>query len=245
MTTDASEPRELYRGKAKTVYLTDDPGVLRMHYRDDTSAFDGEKIQALPHKGMLNNYINAHVMAALEQAGVRTHFLRLVGLQDSLVRRLDMIPVECVVRNIASGSLCRRLGIQEGLALDPPVFEFFYKSDPLHDPMINRSHILSFGWASGAEIEGMETVALAANHILKGLFAAAGIKLVDYKLEFGRYRGEVLLGDEFTPDGCRLWDTASGERMDKDRFRRDLGGVVEAYTEVAQRLGVALPASVA
>lgn len=243
MTTGTSGMRELYRGKAKTVYLTDDADVLRMHYRDDTSAFDGEKVEALPRKGLLNNYINAHIMEALERAGVRTHFMRLSGPQDSLVRRLDMIPVECVVRNVASGSLCRRLGIAEGRLLEPPIFEFFYKSDPLHDPMINRSHILTFGWATVAEIERMEAVALAANQTLKALFAAGNMQLVDYKLEFGRHKGEVLLGDEFTPDGCRLWDVATGDRMDKDRFRRDLGGVVEAYTEVARRLGVALPAT--
>lgn len=232
---------ELYRGKAKTVYETDVPELLRLHFRDDTSAFDGQRIEALARKGLLNNHINAFVMQRLEAAGIRTHFVRLDGEQDSLVRRLDMIRVECVVRNVAAGSLCKRLGVQEGLELNPPVFEFFLKNDPLHDPMINTSHIRSFGWASADEVAAMERLSLAANEVLKALFAAGGMVLVDYKLEFGRYDGQVLLGDEFTPDGCRLWDVSTGERLDKDRFRRDLGGVTEAYAEVARRLGVPLP----
>lgn len=232
---------ELYRGKAKTVYATDDADLLLMHYRDDTSAFDGEKKAALARKGMVNNHINAFVMTRLAAVGVPTHFERVVGPQDSLVRRLDMVPVECVVRNVAAGSLVRRLGVTEGLALDPPLFELFLKNDALHDPMVNDDHVLAFGWATAAELARMRELSLAVNAVLKPLFAAAGITLVDYKLEFGRYRGELLLGDEFTPDGCRLWDASSGERLDKDRFRRDLGGVVEAYEEVARRLGVNLP----
>ncbi len=233
---------ELYRGKAKTVYATDDADLLLMHYRDDTSAFDGEKKAALARKGMVNNHINAFVMTRLAQAGVPTHFERVVGPQESLVRRLDMVPVECVVRNVAAGSLVRRLGIAEGQRLAPPLFELFLKNDALHDPMVNDDHVLAFGWATAAELARMRELSIAVNGVLKPLFAAAGITLVDYKLEFGRYRGELLLGDEFTPDGCRLWDAGSGERLDKDRFRRDLGGVVEAYEEVARRLGVDLPA---
>ena len=232
---------ELYRGKAKTVYATDDADLLLMHYRDDTSAFDGEKKAALARKGLVNNHINAFVMTRLAQAGVPTHFERVVGAQESLVRRLDMVPVECVVRNVAAGSLVRRLGVAEGLALDPPLFELFLKNDALHDPMVNDDHVLAFGWATAAELKHMRALSMAVNGVLKPLFAAAGITLVDYKLEFGRYQGELLLGDEFTPDGCRLWDASSGERLDKDRFRRDLGGVVEAYEEVARRLGVDLP----
>jgi phosphoribosylaminoimidazole-succinocarboxamide synthase len=234
---------ELYRGKAKTVYLTEDPDLLRLHFRNDTSAFDGEKVAALERKGALNNHINAFVMQRLEEAGIRTHFVRLDGAQDSLVRRLDMVRIECVVRNIAAGSLCKRLGVQEGLALDPPVFELFLKDDALHDPMINASHVRSFGWAKPGEVETMERLTLAVNEVLKDLFAAGDMLLVDYKLEFGRYHGELLLGDEFTPDGCRLWDRNTRERLDKDRFRRDMGGVVEAYEEVARRLRVPLPAA--
>ncbi|MDD3650619.1 phosphoribosylaminoimidazolesuccinocarboxamide synthase [Immundisolibacter sp.] len=232
---------ELYRGKAKTVYATDDADLLLMHFRDDTSAFDGEKKAALKRKGMVNNHINAFIMTRLAQAGVPTHFVRLVGPQECLVRRLDMVPVECVVRNVAAGSLVRRLGVTEGQLLDPPLYELFLKNDALHDPMISEDHALAFGWASAADLKRMRELSLKVNAVLKPLFAAAGITLVDYKLEFGHHGGELLLGDEFTPDGCRLWDAGSGERLDKDRFRRDLGGVVEAYEEVARRLGVDLP----
>ncbi|GAB4349463.1 MAG: phosphoribosylaminoimidazolesuccinocarboxamide synthase [Immundisolibacter sp.] len=233
---------ELYRGKAKTVYATADADLLLLHYRDDTSAFDGEKKAALSRKGMVNNHINAFVMTRLAEAGVPTHFVRLVGPQDSLVRRLSMVPVECVVRNVAAGSLVRRLGVTEGQRLAPPLYELFLKNDALHDPMICEDHALAFGWASAADLKRMRELSLQINAVLTPLFADAGITLVDYKLEFGRHAGELLLGDEFTPDGCRLWDAGSGERLDKDRFRRDLGGVVEAYEEVARRLGVALPA---
>jgi len=228
----------LYTGKAKSAYLTDDPDLIIMHFRDDTSAFDGEKVEKLARKGRTNNHFNAFIMQKLEAAGIRTHFERLLSDQDALVKRLEMVPVECVVRNIAAGSLCKRLGVEEGLQLDPPVFEFFLKNDALHDPMVNEYHIKGFGWASEAEIERMKELSFRANAVLKDLFAAAGLLLVDFKLEFGRFHGELVLGDEFTPDGCRLWDATTREKLDKDRFRRGLGGVVEAYEEVARRLGV-------
>ncbi len=232
---------QLYAGKAKSVYTTGEPGQLVLHFRDDTSAFDGEKVAQLARKGMVNNQFNAFIMQRLEAAGVPTHFVRLLSDDEALVRRLDMIPVECVVRNLAAGSLCRRLGVEEGLALEPPTFEFFLKNDRLHDPMINESHIRSFGWASEAEVERMKALTFRVNEVLKTLFLDAGLLLVDYKLEFGRLDGEVVLGDEFTPDGCRLWDAATREKLDKDRFRQGLGGVVEAYEEVARRLGIRLP----
>ncbi|MCG2635072.1 MAG: phosphoribosylaminoimidazolesuccinocarboxamide synthase, partial [Gammaproteobacteria bacterium] len=161
--------------------------------------------------------------------------------QEALVRRLDMVPIECVVRNISAGSLCKRLGVESGLELDPPLFEFFLKNDELHDPMVNTHHIRCFGWATEAETAQMRELALAVNSVLKPLFLAADLLLVDYKLEFGRYQGELLLGDEFTPDGCRLWDKATRKPLDKDRFRQGLGEVVEGYEEVASRLGVELP----
>lgn len=233
--------KELSRGKAKTLYETDDPALLVMEYRDDTSAFDGEKTASLARKGSVNNHINAFVMEQLEKAGIETHFVELLGPQESLVKRLDMIAVECVIRNIAAGSLCKRLGVEEGIDLSPPVFEFFLKNDELHDPMINDAHIRAFGWAKPDEVEEMKRLTAAVNDVLTGLFADAGMLLVDYKLEFGRADGKLLLGDEFTPDGCRLWDADTRRKMDKDRFRRDLGDVVETYEEVAQRLGVALP----
>lgn len=231
---------ELYSGKAKSVYATDDSDKLILYFRNDTSAFDGEKIEQLDRKGMVNNKFNAFVMEKLAAAGIPTHHEKLLSDDESLVKNLDMIPVECVIRNISTGSLVRRLGIEEGLDLKPPLFEFFLKNDELHDPMINEYHIRTFGWATDDEIAEMKELTFRANEVLSRMFADVGILLVDYKLEFGRYHGEVVLGDEFTPDGCRLWDAKTRVKLDKDRFRQGLGGVVEAYEEVAHRLGVSL-----
>ena len=234
--------RELYKGKAKTVYATDDPRYLVMHYRDDVSAFDGVKLAKLEKKGETNNRINAHVMERLAAAGVPTHFVRLLDERESLVRAMTMIPVECVVRNVCAGSMAKRYGVAEGTRLPEPIFEFFYKSDALHDPLCNDDHIRVLGWASAADIAEMKAMTHKVNGLLKPLFAQAGIELVDYKLEFGRPvddpYGPIVLGDEFTPDGCRLWDAKTGEKMDKDRFRRDLGEVIEHYRDVGRRIGV-------
>ena len=232
--------KELYSGKAKSVYETDDGDRLVLHFRDDTSAFDGEKKESLARKGAVNNKFNAFIMTKLEEAGIPTHFESLMSDDQAVVKRLEMIPVECVVRNIAAGSICRRLGVKEGLDLDPPTFEFFLKNDELHDPMINDYHIRSFGWASEQEVASMKELTFKVNDVLKKLFSDAGLLLVDYKLEFGRFNGGVVLGDEFTPDGCRLWDAKTRDKLDKDRFRQDLGNVIEAYEEVARRLGVDL-----
>lgn len=232
--------KELYSGKAKSMHLTEDPGLLIMEFRDDTSAFDGEKIEQLDRKGMVNNLFNAFIMTNLENAGVDTHFDKLLSETESIVTNLDMIPVECVVRNIATGSLCKRLGIEDGLNLEPPTFEFFLKDDARHDPMINDYHIESFGWATRDEVALMKRNTFQVNEILGAMFADAGMILVDFKLEFGRYDGNLVLGDEFTPDGCRVWDTETRKKLDKDRFRHGLGGVIEAYEEVALRLGVDL-----
>lgn len=232
--------QELYRGKAKTVFETDDPSRFILHFRDDTSAFDGERIEQLDHKGRVNNLFNAFVMERLASAQIPTHFEKVLNDRESVVKRLDMIPVECVVRNVAAGSLTKRLGIAEGTELRSPIFELFLKNDALHDPMINESHIEAFGWAKADEIGQMRALTLRANDILKKLFDEVGIILVDYKLEFGRFDGAIVLGDEFSPDGCRLWDKTTREKLDKDRFRRSLGGVVEAYQEVARRIGVKL-----
>ena len=231
---------QLYSGKAKTVYTTDDANKLILHFRNDTSAFDGEKVEQLDRKGMVNNKFNAFIMQKLEAAGVPTHFEKLLSEEESLFKKLEMLPIECVVRNISAGSLCRRLGVEEGLDLAPPTFEFFLKNDALHDPMINDAHIITFKWATQDEIDRMKSLTFKVNDILKALFADAGMLLVDYKLEFGRYQGELMLGDEFSPDGCRLWDAETRKKLDKDRFRQGLGGVIEAYEEVAQRLGVEL-----
>ena len=236
--------QELYRGKAKTVYGTDDPNLLVMHFRDDTSAFDGAKVAQLPQKGETNNKINAFIMSKLTAAAIPTHFVRLLNERETLVRAMKMIPVECVVRNVCAGSMAKRYGIEEGRRLPEPIFEFFLKSDPLHDPLVNDDHIRVLGWATPSEIGEMKALTHKVNAVLEPLFADAGIDLVDYKLEFGHPTadpgGPLVLGDEFTPDGCRLWDHATHDKMDKDRFRRDLGSVIEKYREVAQRIGAPL-----
>ncbi|MCK5894472.1 MAG: phosphoribosylaminoimidazolesuccinocarboxamide synthase [Endozoicomonadaceae bacterium] len=230
--------KELYSGKAKSVYTTNDPQRMVLLFRDDASAFDGVKVDQLDRKGMVNNLFNAFIMQKLQQAGITTHFEKILSSQESLVKRLDMIPVECVVRNIAAGSICQRLGVEEGIDLNPPTFEFFLKNDELHDPMINEFHIRSFGWAEPEHVNIMKELTFKVNDVLKSLFLDAGLLLVDYKLEFGLYNGQVILGDEFTPDGCRLWDQETRMKLDKDRFRQGLGGVVEAYEEVGRRLGI-------
>jgi len=244
METDVEPRRELYKGKAKTVYATDDPGFLVMHYRDDVSAFDGVKLAKLALKGETNNKINAYVMGRLAAEGIPTHFVRLLNERESLVKAMKMIPVECVVRNVCAGSMAKRYGIEEGFRLREPIFEFFLKSDALHDPLCNEDHIRVLGWATPEDIRQMKKLTHDVNAVLKPLFAGAGIDLVDYKLEFGHPLddpdGPLTLGDEFTPDGCRLWDAKTGEKLDKDRFRRDLGSVIEHYREVAQRIGAPL-----
>ncbi len=206
---------ELYSGKAKSVYVSDDPRKLVLLFRDDTSAFDGETVARLARKGMVNNRFNAVIMQTLEAAGIPTHFEALLSDNESLVKRLEMFPVECVVRNITAGSICRRLGVAEGLDLDAPTFEFFLKNDELHDPMINEYHIRAFGWAADQDMERMKELTFSVNGVLKKLFADVGLLLVDYKLEFGRYDDQLLLGDEFTPDGCRLWDAETRKKLDK------------------------------
>lgn len=228
----------LFRGKAKSVYRTSDADLYVMHFRDDTSAFDGVKVEQLKDKGKINNLFNAFIMQKLESAGIATHFVEILSDTESLVRSLEMIPVECVVRNYAAGSLCKRLGIEEGMPIDPPTFEFFLKNDALHDPMINDYHIRSFGWASDEQIDSMKRLSFAANEILTTLFQSAGMLLVDYKLEFGMHGTQMMLGDEFSPDGCRIWDRETRKKMDKDRFRQDLGDVIETYRQVGERLGI-------
>lgn len=231
--------KELYAGKAKSVYITDDPNLLILRFRNDTSAFDGRKIEQLDRKGKVNNKFNAFIMQKLEAAGIPTHFEKLLSDDESLVKYLKMIPVECVVRNIAAGSICRRLGVEEGRDLNPPTFELFLKNDALHDPMINEYHIESFGWATREQVAAMKELTFKVNDVLKQLFLDGNILLVDYKLEFGVDKdGRVVVGDEITPDGCRLWDKDTREKLDKDRFRQDLGKVVESYEVVGRRLGV-------
>ncbi len=212
----------LYSGKAKSLYESDDADKLIMQFRDDTSAFNGVKLEKLANKGKVNNYFNAHIMQLLKEQGIPVHFERILNDTESLVQRLEMIPVECVIRNVSAGGLCKRLGVKPGITLSSPIFEMFYKSDELGDPMINDYHIKAFHWASEQAIETMTALTFRINDILKQVFFEAGITLVDYKLEFGLRDSQVVLGDEFTPDGCRLWDIASNESLDKDRFRQDI-----------------------
>ncbi|KPV39133.1 phosphoribosylaminoimidazole-succinocarboxamide synthase [Thiohalorhabdus denitrificans] len=230
----------LYEGKGKRVYRTEDPEALILEFKDTATAFDGKKREELDEKGRINNRINAFLMDELAAAGIPVHHRRVVSDTESEVKALDMLPVEAVVRNVVAGSLARRLGLEEGTELDRPVFEFFYKSDELGDPMINQFHILAFGWASREEVDRMIELSFRVNDVLVPLFEAGGMRLVDYKLEFGRFRGGLVVGDELTPDGCRLWDLSTGEKLDKDRFRRDLGDVLEGYREIGRRLGVDL-----
>lgn len=231
---------ELYRGKAKTVYSTDNPELLILEFRNDTSAFDGLRIEQLDRKGMVNNKFNYFIMTKLRDEGIPVQVAALLSDNEVLVKKLDMVPVECVVRNRAAGSLVRRLGVEEGKELNPPTFELFLKNDALHDPMVNESHCKAFGWATDEQLATMKELSFKINSILTELFDKAGLILVDYKLEFGLFKGEITLGDEFSPDGCRLWEKETLKKMDKDRFRQGLGGVIEAYEEVATRIGVPL-----
>ena len=230
--------KEIAAGKAKSMFTTNNPNELIMEFRDDASAFDGKKRASLAGKGAVNNQFNAFIMDYLGDNGVDHHLINLMDNKHSLVHRLDMFPIECVIRNRATGSICRRLGTEDGLILDKPLFEFFLKDDDLGDPLINRNHIVSFGWAKDDELDEMISISHKVNELLTKLFADSGMILVDFKLEFGVSNGKILLGDEFTPDGCRLWDDETLEKLDKDRFRQDLGDVIESYHMVAHRLGM-------
>ncbi len=231
------EKRDLmYEGKAKKIYGTDDPNLLVVEFKDDATAFDGEKKGVLNQKGPLNNKISSILFKMLEDKGVNTHFVQSLSEREMLTKALEIIPVEIIVRNIAAGSISKRLGIPEGTTLHRTVLEFSLKDDSLHDPMINHYHIYALGLATAIEMEDIEKQALKVNEILVPYFKAKGIVLVDFKLEFGRHNGTIVLGDEISPDTCRFWDAQSGEKMDKDRFRRDMGGVIDAYREVLKRL---------
>jgi phosphoribosylaminoimidazole-succinocarboxamide synthase len=233
---------KVYAGKAKTLYTTDEPDVLICEFRNDTSAFNGEKIEQLNRKGMVNNYFNEFIMQKLSAKGIQTHFIERLNESDALVKKLKMIPLECVVRNIASGSITRRLGIENGTVLKPAIFEFFLKNDPLGDPIVNESHIETFKWATHEQVIQMKALTFQVNEVLSPLFLEAGMLLVDYKLEFGiDASGAMLLGDEFSPDGCRIWDAETKEILDKDRFRQNLGQVIEGYELAAKKLGIPLP----
>ena len=230
---------KLYQGKAKTLYATEDERFLICEFRNDTSAFNGEKLAQLNDKGKVNNYFNEFVMQALSKAGIQTHFVERLNDTESLVKNLKMLPLECVVRNVAAGSIAKRLGIESGTILEPATFEFFLKDDALGDPMVNESHIATFKWATPEQVASMKALTYQVNDILSPMFKAAGMLLVDYKLEFGiDSEGKMTLGDEFSPDVCRIWDLETRESLDKDRFRQDMGDVIESYKIAAKRLGV-------
>lgn len=230
----------IYTGKAKSVYATDNPDYLILHFRNDASAFNGEKVASLDRKGRVNNRFNSFIMQKLGEAGIETHFERQLSEDEVLVKHLKMIPVECVIRNFAAGGLMKRLGLQEGLPLLPPTYELFYKDDKLGDPMLSESTAIALGYATGDELSQMKELTHKVNEVLSKLFDDGGLILVDFKLEFGLFQGRVVLGDEFSPDGCRLWDKETKKKLDKDRFRQGLGDVVEGYEEVARRIGVPL-----
>jgi len=236
-----SKLEALYSGKAKSLFTTDEKDLLIVEFRDDTTAFDGVKHEKLANKGVVNNQINAHIMQALQKAGIPTHFVELLSPNEAVVRRLKMIPLESVIRNVAAGSLCRRLGVTSGMQLKPALYELFLKNDELHDPLVNDNHAISFGWAQQDQLDRMKELTFKINDILIDLFAKAGLLLVDAKYEFGvGSDGKIYLGDEISPDSCRIWDTVTHEPLDKDRFRKDLGNVVASYQLIAEHLGITL-----
>jgi phosphoribosylaminoimidazole-succinocarboxamide synthase len=234
--------RRVYEGKAKVLYEGPEPGTLIQHFKDDATAFNAKKHEVIDGKGVLNNRISEFLFQHLNDIGVPTHFIRRLNMREQLIREVEIIPLEVVVRNVAAGSLAQRLGIEEGTQLPRSIIEFYYKNDGLGDPMVCEEHITAFGWSSPPEIDEIMALALRINDFLVGLFCGIGIRLVDFKVEFGRLweneQMRIVLADEISPDCCRLWDAATSDKLDKDRFRRDLGGVLEAYQEVARRLGV-------
>lgn len=234
--------RRVYEGKAKVLYEGPEPGTLVQHFKDDVTAFDNKKSATIEGKGVLNNRISEYIMTQLHNIGVPTHFVRRLNMREQLIREVEIVPIEVVVRNVAAGSITKRLGIPEGTQLPRSIIEFYYKSDELGDPIVSEEHITAFGWATPQEIDDIMALSLRINDFLIGLFLGISIRLVDFKLEFGRlWENEtmrIVLADEISPDSCRLWDVETNEKLDKDRFRRDLGGVTEAYQEVAQRLGI-------
>ncbi len=234
--------RRIYEGKAKILYEGPEAGTLVQHFKDDATAFNAKKHEVIEGKGVLNNRISEYLFERLAEIGIPTHFIKRLNMREQLIREVEIIPIEVVVRNIAAGSIAKRLGLEEGTPLPRSIVEFYYKEDKLDDPMVSEEHITAFGWANPPEIDEMTALALRINDYMAGLFMGIGIRLVDFKIEFGRHvendMMRIVLADEISPDSCRLWDVETDEKMDKDRFRRDLGGLVDAYREVAHRLGI-------
>jgi|TARA_Y100000814_G_scaffold260837_2_gene211762 phosphoribosylaminoimidazole-succinocarboxamide synthase len=237
-----SRRRRIYEGKAKVLYEGPEPGLLVQYFKDDATAFNNEKKGIIDGKGVLNNRISEYLFMKLSDIGIPNHFIKRLNMREQLIREVEIIPVEVVVRNVAAGSISKRLGIPEGTNLPHSIVEYYFKNDELNDPMVSEEHITAFGWASPPEIDDILSMSLRINDFLCGLFTGIGIRLVDFKLEYGRlWQDEdmrIVLADEISPDNCRLWDITSNKKLDKDRFRRDLGNIAEAYREVAQRLGI-------
>lgn len=232
------EKREqLYEGKAKKVYATDDPSLVIVDYKDDATAFNGAKKGAIDGKGVINNKLTNYLMQVLEKEGVPTHFVEELSDRETVVKKVEIVPLEVIVRNISAGSFAKRYGVEEGIVFKSPTLEFSYKSDPLDDPLLNHYHALALGLATEEEIEQISKMAFQVNNVLKRFFSEVGVTLVDFKLEFGKTTdGALVLADEISPDTCRLWDSKTGEKLDKDRFRRDMGGVEDAYQEIMRRV---------
>ena len=234
--------KKLYEGKAKILYETKETGLAIQHFKDDATAFNNQKKANVEGKGVLNNRISEHILQNLNQAGIKTHLVKRLNMREQLVKLVEIIPIEVIIRNIATGSLTKRLGIADGTVLEKPLLEFSYKNDELGDPLVAKEHILAFNWATKDELEIIEEMTFRINDFMSGMFRGIGIKLVDFKLEFGRIwnndQKEIILADEISPDTCRLWDIKSEKKLDKDRFRKDLGNIIQAYQEVARRLGI-------
>ena len=235
---------KLYEGKAKIIYETKDKNLVIQHFKDDATAFNNLKKAKVEGKGVLNNRISEYILTNLAQCGIKNHLIKRLNMREQLIRKAEIFPIEFIVRNIATGSLTKRLGIPEGTVLDKPLLEYCYKKDELQDPIISKDHIYSFGWATNEEIREIDRITLRINDILSGMFRGIGIKLVDFKLEYGKAwdneteKKEIILADEISPDTCRLWDVKTEKKLDKDRFRKDLGNIIQGYQEVARRLGI-------
>tara|TARA_A100001011_G_C14265261_1_gene824357 strand:- start:29 stop:820 length:792 start_codon:yes stop_codon:yes gene_type:complete len=236
--------KKLYEGKAKILYETNDKDLLIQHFKDDATAFNNLKKANVEGKGVLNNRISEHILLSLNSCGIKTHLIKRINMREQIIKHAEILPIEFIVRNIATGSLTKRLGIPEGTVLNKPLLEYCYKNDELSDPIIAKEHIYNFGWATEKEIKKIDQMSLRINDILQGMFKAIGIKLVDFKVEFGKVWNksksdkEIVLADEISPDTCRLWDSKTEKKLDKDRFRRDLGNIIQGYQEVARRLGI-------
>jgi len=234
--------KKLYEGKAKILYATPEKGTAIQHFKDHATAFNNQKKSIIEGKGILNNRISEHILSSLNQIGIETHLIKRINMREQLVKLVEIIPIEFIIRNIATGSLTKRLGIEDGTVLEKPLIEFYYKNDELNDPLVAREHIYAFGWANHVEVNWIMDQCLRVNDFMQGMFKSVGIKLVDFKLEFGRLNQDgkkrIVLADEISPDTCRLWDAISEEKLDKDRFRKDLGNLLEAYQEVARRLNI-------